>query len=185
MVHSWAMLFQQLTEEGDGQGWSDCLVRFVRGMGIENPTMEREVILISIHRDRAFSYGERVWTKKLLVEMNHIPFWNTIIYVSRLSSQLEMRSEGNSFLHWISLMWKWKDVKFIHQSCVLLCSVRCLVPSERKAELAPNHEIQESARSSSFHSFLGLLRLQLDLRCDQTKCEIGSRKQEGQPLIVR
>ena len=179
------MLFQQLTEEGDGQGWSDCLVRFVRGMGIENPTMEREVILISIHRDRALSYGERVWTKKLLVEMNHIPFWNTIIYVSRLSSQLEMRSEGNSFLHWISLMWKWKDVKFIHQSCVLLCSVRCLVPSERKAELAPNHEIQESARSSSFHSFLGLLRLQLDLRCDQTKCEIGSRKQEGQPLIVR
>lgn len=91
----------------------------------------------------------------------------------------------NCFLHWISLMWKWKDVKFIHQSCVLLCSVRCLVPSERKAELAPNHEIQESARSSSFHSFLGLLRLQLDLRCDQTKCEIGSRKQEGQPLIVR
>jgi len=32
MVHSWAMLFQRLTEEGDGQGWSDCLVRFVRGI---------------------------------------------------------------------------------------------------------------------------------------------------------
>ncbi|KAF9586817.1 hypothetical protein IFM89_039963 [Coptis chinensis] len=40
--------------------------------------------------------------------------------------------------------------------------------------LAPNHEIQDSARSSSFHSLLGLLRLQLDLRCDQrVKCEIG------------
>ena len=90
-------------------GWQKGLVRFVRGMGIENPTMEREVILISIHRDRASSYGERVWTNELLVEMNHIPLWNSKIYVSRLSSQLEMRSEGNSFLHWISLMWKWKD----------------------------------------------------------------------------
>ena len=86
-------------------------------------------------------------------------------YVSRLSSQLEMRSERHSFLHWISLMWKFQDVKFIQKSSVLLCSVRCLVPSERKAPLAPNHEIQESARSSSFHSLLGLLRLQLDLRC--------------------
>lgn len=150
MVHSWAMLFQQLTEEGDGQGWSDCLVRFVRGMGIENPTMEREVILISIHRDRASSYGERVWTNELLVEMNHIPLWNTRIYVSRLSSQLEMRSEGNSFLHWISLMWKWKDVKFIHQSCVLLCSVRCLVPSERKAESKP----WDPRECPVIHSFL-------------------------------
>ena len=104
-------------------------------------------------------------------------------YVSRLSSQLEMRSEGHCFLHWISLMWKFQDVKFIKKSCVLLCSVRCLVPSERKAPLAPNHEIQESARSSSFHSLLGLLRLQLYLRRDQTKCEIGSRKQAGRSAL--
>lgn len=63
-------------------------------------------------------------------------------YVSRLSSQLEMRSEGHCFLHFFSLMWKFQDVKFIHKICVLLCSVRCLVPSERKAPLAPNHETQ-------------------------------------------
>lgn len=50
-------------------------------------------------------------------------------YASRLSSQLEMRSEGHCFLRLI--------LYEIHSHCVLLSSLRCLVPSERKAPLAP------------------------------------------------